>query len=308
VPKTGAAKRPSRGKKGGEPDAGGRRPHRHSASSLIAAQRRARFVELAHIRRPLAACRAALIATLLPDPGDPEKRRKLCEKIGGKVVKKIERKKMPNGSTVERVKEETEGGILHWGRETSDSETLDWFRAEIRKAYGGRAPCWGHSMINAVFDRFAASARRIVVCDFHTGYGPYGYGIPLWHLEAGAKLEQARRLFGPTLEAPLSGDRSGDEFIQHGHFYQYCISALPHAEVIPMCFEFGGEFVSDEDGFERAIEEAAAWRDGVNDSARQAEARSLQRQVLAPAKADWREMVWFRGRQVLRELVAGISG
>ncbi len=91
-------------------------------------------------RRPLAACRAALIATLLPDPGDPEKRRELCEKIGGKVVKKIERKKGANGQTVERVKEETEGGILHWGRETENAETLEWFRREIRKAYGGRAP------------------------------------------------------------------------------------------------------------------------------------------------------------------------
>ncbi len=91
-------------------------------------------------RRPLAACRAALIATLLPDPGDAEKRRELCEKIAGKVVKKIERKKMPNGQTVERVKEETEGGILHWGRETENAETLEWFRQEIKKAYGGRAP------------------------------------------------------------------------------------------------------------------------------------------------------------------------
>ncbi|MBP9024747.1 MAG: DUF1156 domain-containing protein [Phycisphaerae bacterium] len=91
-------------------------------------------------RRPLAACRAALIATLLPDPGDPEKRRELCEKIAGKVVKKIEKKKMPNGQTVERIKEETEGGILHWGRETENAETLEWFRQEIRKAYGGRAP------------------------------------------------------------------------------------------------------------------------------------------------------------------------
>jgi adenine-specific DNA methylase len=91
-------------------------------------------------RRPLAACRAALIATLLPDPGTAEGRKELCEKIAGKLVKKIERKKMPNGQTVERVKEETEGGILHWGRETANAETLDWFRQEIRKAYGGRAP------------------------------------------------------------------------------------------------------------------------------------------------------------------------
>ena len=34
-------------------------------------------------RRPLAACRAALIATLLPDPGTPEKRKEPRERIGG---------------------------------------------------------------------------------------------------------------------------------------------------------------------------------------------------------------------------------
>jgi len=107
-------------------------------------------------RRPLAACRAALIATLLPDPGaepKPEgmsddawheeivrRRHELCEKIGGKLVKKIERKKMPNGETVEREKEITEGGILHWGLETENKELLEWFRQEIRKSNGGRAP------------------------------------------------------------------------------------------------------------------------------------------------------------------------
>jgi len=108
-------------------------------------------------RRPLAACRAALIATLLPDPGTPEERQRLCERIGGKVVQKIEKKKMPGGRTVERIKEETEGGILHWlgseptsgGRKKKEEyrrkarfyeEELEWFRQEIRNAYGGRAP------------------------------------------------------------------------------------------------------------------------------------------------------------------------
>jgi putative DNA methylase len=91
-------------------------------------------------RRPLAACRAALIATLLPDPGTPESRRELCERIGGKVVEKVERKRMPDGRVVERIKEETVGGILHWKRETENAADLDWFRQEIRKAFGGRAP------------------------------------------------------------------------------------------------------------------------------------------------------------------------
>ena len=88
-------------------------------------------------RRPLAACRAALIATLLPDPGTPQKRKELLEKIGGKVVTEVQKKKV-GGKTVEVVKERTEGGVLRWGNENSPD--MDWFREEIKKAYGGRAP------------------------------------------------------------------------------------------------------------------------------------------------------------------------
>ena len=88
-------------------------------------------------RRPLAACRAALIATLLPDPGTPQGRKELLEKIGGKVVTEVQKKKV-GGKTVEVVKERTEGGVLHWGNENSPD--MDWFREEIKKAYGGRAP------------------------------------------------------------------------------------------------------------------------------------------------------------------------
>jgi len=84
-------------------------------------------------RRPLAACRAALLATLLPDPGDAKKRQELVERIGGKVVRKVKKK---GGKDV--VVEETEGGILHWKRESEPD--IEWFREEIRKAYGGRAP------------------------------------------------------------------------------------------------------------------------------------------------------------------------
>lgn len=83
-------------------------------------------------RRPLAASRAALLATLLPDPGTPEARKELCEKIGGTL--KMEADK--DG----RVKEITEGGVLRWKREIENKATLDWFREEIRKANGGKPP------------------------------------------------------------------------------------------------------------------------------------------------------------------------
>ena len=88
-------------------------------------------------RRPLAACRAALIATLLPDPGTAAERKKIYRQLAGKVVETVKTERR-NGRTVERRKRETGGGILHWGRQ--DGPDLDWFREKIRSAYGGRAP------------------------------------------------------------------------------------------------------------------------------------------------------------------------
>jgi adenine-specific DNA methylase len=84
-------------------------------------------------RRPLAASRAALIATLLPDPGSKEKRDELKLRLAGRVGDAVKKK---DGE--ESIVRETEGGILHWGRESGPD--LQWFRDEIRKAYGGRAP------------------------------------------------------------------------------------------------------------------------------------------------------------------------
>lgn len=89
-------------------------------------------------RRPLAAARAALIATLLPDPGDKEERDAILKRLGGTLQKTLKKKKMPNGRVEEIEALETKGGVLHWGRESGPD--LDWFRQEIRNAYGGRAP------------------------------------------------------------------------------------------------------------------------------------------------------------------------
>jgi putative DNA methylase len=89
-------------------------------------------------RRPLAACRAAIIAALLPDPGTHDERRAFCERIAGKVIRVARRKTLPDGRTDERLVEETHGGVLHWGRESGAE--IARFRQAIRETYGGRAP------------------------------------------------------------------------------------------------------------------------------------------------------------------------
>ena len=86
-------------------------------------------------RRPLAACRAALIATLLPETGSKAERDAAYRRMAGRAIDVVEE---DPGNRTTRTRRKTEGGILHWKRETGPD--LEWFRTKIRKAYGGRAP------------------------------------------------------------------------------------------------------------------------------------------------------------------------
>lgn len=84
-------------------------------------------------RRPLAASRAMILATLLPDPGDTESRRRIGTRMAGRLVPK----RRKGGGEHPKLKE-TSGGILHWSRESGPE--LERLRDEIRAAFGGRAP------------------------------------------------------------------------------------------------------------------------------------------------------------------------
>ena len=188
-------------------------------------------------RRPLAACRAALIAALLPDPGDPEKRKRILERMAGHVVEKIERKKV-GGRIVEKVKEETVGGILHWGRKNGDD--LDWFRREIRKVYGGRAP--------RVLDPFAGGGA-IPLEAMRLGCEATAIDInPVAWFILKCTLDYPHRLAGQTRPLPTFALQDGDfveaflkakgfkgaglrmmlERLGHGDGGEIQLDALPH--------------------------------------------------------------------------------
>lgn len=96
-------------------------------------------------RRPLAACRAALLATLLPDPGDAVKRAELLKAIGGEVKVEREESTDEDGNLVVEEKPTVNGGVLAWNVE--DSEFMESLRKAVREAHGGNVP--------QVFDPFA---------------------------------------------------------------------------------------------------------------------------------------------------------
>ncbi len=142
-------------------------------------------------RRPLAACRAALIATLLPDPGNAAERKEIYRRLAGEVVETVKTERR-NGRTVERRRRETSGGILHWGRQ--DSPDLDWFREKIRSTYGGRAP--------KVLDPFAGGGA-IPLEAMRLGCEATAIDInPVAWFILKCTLDYPRRLAGETLPLP----------------------------------------------------------------------------------------------------------
>ena len=82
-------------------------------------------------RRPLAASRAALLCTLLPDPGDAQKRQELLELIGGTVVKKLVTSEDDDGNSVSEEKKVVESGVLvlHLIRILSDEDVPSSIRS-----------------------------------------------------------------------------------------------------------------------------------------------------------------------------------
>lgn len=140
-------------------------------------------------RRPLAACRAALLATLLPDPDTAAERQALCDMIGGKVREVV--KTTQDGT---RLIKETEGGILHWGRERENAAVLESLRVRIRTAFGGRAP--------KVLDPFAGGgaipleAMRLGCDVTASDLNPVAWFI------LKCTLEYPQRLAGQTLPLP----------------------------------------------------------------------------------------------------------
>ena len=95
-------------------------------------------------RRPLAASRAVLLATLLRDPETTAGRRRLLVRMAGAVdpAPGPTRPTLGAAGGAEGDRSETRGGILHWGREIEPggAAELERLRAEIREAFGGRTP------------------------------------------------------------------------------------------------------------------------------------------------------------------------
>jgi adenine-specific DNA methylase len=165
-----------------------------SAASLHEKNIRHGHISTLHLwpaRRPLAASRAAVVAALLPDPGEDEARKTMVRRLGGKLKLK-KQTKAEAGKKIDATKVEGDGGILWWGQENLPD--VAWFREQIRSAHGGRAP--------RVLDPFAGGGA-IPLEAMRLGCEVVANDLnPVAWLVLKCTLEYPQRLAGQTLPLP----------------------------------------------------------------------------------------------------------
>lgn len=185
------------------------------------------------------------------------------------------------------------------------ARTSGQYRHPTGMFFGGFGPTAARRTLERiVLDYDVASRDFVLVVDYHTGLGPYGYGELQCEQVSGVPgYQRARDIFGPSVTSPDLGTSSA--VVLNGTQDEYWQRLLRDRHVY-VCLEFGT--YSPEAG--RAVSRADHWlyayRQTEIGTETGFEIRRRVRQHFYPERADWQEMMLYRSRQVQRQMIEGL--
>ncbi|MBX4917460.1 M14 family metallopeptidase [Rhizobium bangladeshense] len=172
--------------------------------------------------------------------------------------------------------------------------------------FGGTRPSEPREILESICrDYRVAERQNVIIIDYHTGLGPYGYGELQTETSSGLEgYHRAFDIFGPSVTSPDLGTSSSvaitgtqDEFWQDelGSRHTY------------VCLEFG-TFSPDKG---REVLRDDHWLFAYHPDQANTEIgkriRNATREHYNPARPDWQEMVLSRCDQVHRQALAALT-
>ena len=103
--------------------------------------------------------------------------------------------------------------------------------------YGGAGPVWSHRWLRDWCVNNLAEAQRVIIIDLHTGLGPWGHGELIASAAPGDPLFERARALWPAAKSMLAGDSVSA--VLAGDWLNIADQLAPHAEVTPICIEYG---------------------------------------------------------------------
>ncbi|KRR28839.1 M14 family metallopeptidase [Bradyrhizobium retamae] len=166
--------------------------------------------------------------------------------------------------------------------------------------YGGTGPTETRRTLEQIAADFVVAKRdRVVIIDYHTGLGPYGYGEIQCEQPSGLTgYERAMGIFGPSVTSPDLGTSSSvvihgcqDEFWQRELGDRHTYVAL--------------EYGTYELDVVRKAQRDDLWLFNYRPEAVNSELgrkiRAASKEAYNPQRADWKEMVIWRSHQIHRQ-------
>lgn len=172
--------------------------------------------------------------------------------------------------------------------------------------YGGAAPTRARLRVESLIRDHDLTSRRVVgVIDFHTGLGPFGYGEPICDHAPGSRgVDLCRDWYGWSVTEPaLATSSSVAKVGLSDHGWQ----AMLGDRVAFIALEFG---TFDTDAMFRVLraDHTLHARGAVDWTAPETRrVKEAIRRHFFPDTQDWREMVLFRGRQVIGQALRGLA-
>ena len=179
--------------------------------------------------------------------------------------------------------------------------------------YGGNAATWSNELFCSLLLRYGGNARKVCHVDYHSGLGPYGYGMAVC-MHTGERLRAAREIFGRWLVAPRERERD-PERQQHpatGHPGDGLPALLANgkpgdeADIVSIVLEFGTSDVQDVN-LRALVDDHWLTYHGDVDSELGKEIKSRVLESHFPDDPEWRTSVWYRSEQVIRQALAGLA-
>lgn len=178
--------------------------------------------------------------------------------------------------------------------------------------YGGTAPTWSRLTLEEIaLDYDVGGRAALCVLDLHTGLGPFGHGELICdHPPGSLSVTLARQWFGDSVTEPALGTSSS---VPKVGLVDYFWHGLVGDAGCMLTLEFGTRPVDEVLDALRADHWLHAYGsvDGGQVDWDAARTRAIKAQLMrtfCPDGPEWREMVLFRGRQVIRQALAGLAG
>lgn len=185
------------------------------------------------------------------------------------------------------------------------ARTAGQYRHPTGMFFGGFGPTVARQTLERiVLDYSIESCLFVLVVDYHTGLGPYGYGELQCEQASGASgYKRARCIFGPSVTSPEVGTSSA--VVLNGTQDDYWQRLLGDRHVY-VCLEFGTYPPEAARSALRADHWLYAYRQAEIDTDIGHEIRRRVKQHFYPERTDWKGMMLYRSRQIQRQMIEGL--